>query len=96
MRYRGRVPDWPDTNIVGNSGRLRQRVSHDGVAQLRSEAAMAAIAIIQIAAPATAKPTTRSNPGDPSENADTAAGIAAASSPLKAAEAPMAPRDRAM
>ena len=50
----------------------------------------------QIAAPATANPTSGSAPGEPCCHNVNAAGIAAASSPLTAAEAPIPPRDSAM
>ena len=53
-------------------------------------------AISQIATPATSEPISGRTPGEPSCTIATAAGIAAASSPLTAAEAPIAPRDSAM
>ena len=52
-------------------------------------------AMSQMARPAMANPDRRRMPGEPSRAMETAAGIAAASRPLRAAEAPIAPRERA-
>ena len=53
-------------------------------------------AMSQIAASASTKPAMRNGAGMPSRTLETAAGIAAASNPLSAAEPPIAPRARAM
>ena len=57
---------------------------------------LGAAAISQMATPAIRKPSRWPAPGEPSLKPETTAGIAAASRPLTAAEAPIEPRARAI